>query len=100
MKTFILKNEDGKIHAFEVENSLLSRKAVTGVVEKIPGASIIKKPKLFSWFREDEFCRFQIENQTFSVQEPFGDNSRFLISAEPPGWSAQIELVESIFSQS
>ena len=98
MKTYAVENEHGKLHAFEVPNSFLSRKGVVKLVSKIPGASIIKRPRFFSWFREDEFCKFEVDGQLFVVEEPYGDNSRFLISAEPPGWCPQLEVVIKAFS--
>ena len=98
MKTFPLQNEDGKLHAFEVPNLLLSRRGVVKLVSKIPGASIIKRPRYFSWFREDEFCKFEVDGKIFVVEEPYGDSSRLLVSAEPPGWCPQLELVERAFS--
>ncbi len=98
MKTYPLTNEEGKLHAFEIANSGLGRKGLVSIVEKIPGVVLLKKPKLLSWLREEEFCRFVLESQEFSIEEPFGDNSRYLIGAVPPGWCSQLEVVEEVFS--
>ena len=66
-------------HSFEVD-SLLGRHRATRLVSKIPGARILKRPKLFSWFREDEFCVFELQGRHFCILEPFGDNSRYLVA--------------------
>jgi hypothetical protein len=99
MRTFPLQNEEGKLHAFEVRNMLLSRRGVVKVVSRIPGVSIIRKPKFFSWRREDVFCKFMVDGKLFVVEEPYGDNSRFLVGGEPPGWCPELEIVERVFSE-
>ena len=99
MKTYPLKNDEGKLHAFEINNLRVGRLGVVRIVEKIPEAVVIKRPKFLSWFREDEFCQFKVGSQLFTVEEPFGDNSRFLVGAEPPGWCPQLEIVEKAFSE-
>ena len=100
VKTYPLNNEQGRLHAFEISNFLIGRRGVVKIIRKIPGSSIVKGPKFFSWSSEAEFCRFKVESQQFSVGEPFGDNSRYLVSADPPGWCPQIEIVEKSFWES
>ena len=99
MKTHLLKNEVGKLHAFEIENIRLSRNGVVRIVKRIPQAILVRKPKLLSWLREEEFCQFKVGEQLFSVEEPFGDNSRYLVGAEPSGWCPEIEVVEMAFRE-
>ena len=50
MKTYELLNEQGEFFAFEVGNSGLGRKGVCRVVETIPGAKVVRRPKFLSWF--------------------------------------------------
>ena len=99
MKTYPLNNEDGKLHAFEIENARIGRQGVVRIVQTIPEAVLVQKPKSLSWLREEVFCQFKVGSQLFSVEEPFGDNSRFLVGAEPPGWCPQMEIVEKAFSE-
>lgn len=99
MKTYPIKTDKGSIHVFEVGNAALSRGGVVRIVQKIPNVVVVKKPKFLSWLREDVFCQFEISGQLFSVEEPFGDNSRYLVSAEPRGSSQQIEVVERAFKE-
>lgn len=97
MKTFKLENADGKTHGFEINNASIGRRGVVRVVEGIPGATVLKRPKRFSWLREAEFCQFELDTKLFVVEEPWSDNSCYLVSAVPPGWCPQIDVVEAAF---
>lgn len=99
MKIFPMIEQSGQLHAFEISNSFVSRSSVVRIVRKIPRVTISSKPKLLSWFRESKFCSFTVDGQKFSVEEPFGDNSRYLVSAEPPGPCMQFEAVEKAFAE-
>ena len=48
-------------------------------VSQIPGVKILRRPRFFSWVREDSFCDFVLDGVGYEVEEPFGDNSRFWI---------------------
>lgn len=99
MKVYELHDKEGRVFAFEVENTLLGRGGVCRVVSSIPGARLIRTPKLFSWFREDEFCEFEIGGNRFVAEEPFGDNSRYWIGPNPPSWCEEVEVVIDAFSR-
>jgi len=58
---------------------------------------MLRVPRLFSWLRESEFCEFEFEGVSFAAEEPFGDNSRYLIGRKPSGHSDQIEVVRRAF---
>ena len=78
MKIYDLKNKDGEIYAFEIQN--IGRRKVSKIVKKIPGSIVKKFPSLFSWIKgQDEFCEFEVDGCTFVIEEPFGDNSRYWI---------------------
>ena len=70
---------------------------VTRIASNIPGAKILKKPKVLSWFKEDVFCEFELNNKQFTIEEPFGDNSRYLIGTNPPGNCEELEIIEEAF---
>jgi hypothetical protein len=97
MRTYELLDTNGRVYAFEVNNSGLGRRGVCRVVDTIPGAHIVRKPKIFSWFREEYFCEFEVEGKTFVAWEPYGDNSRFWIGPEPPRWLPQTQAVRDAF---
>jgi len=69
-------------------------------VKQIPGVEILDEPKFLSAFREEEFCKFKVGERVFVIEEPFGDNSRYLISAEPPGPCPEFAVVEQTFAES
>jgi len=99
MKTYPLKNKEGQLHAFEIDNVRIGRSGVVRIVEGIHGVKLIKKPKFLSWLREEEFCQFMVGSHLFTVEEPFGDNSRYLVGAKPAGWCPQLEVVEEAFNK-
>ena len=97
METYELLDEDGRLFAFEVNNAGLGRNGVCRVVETIPGAQVIRRPKFLSWFREEVFCEFLVDGKTFVAWEPFGDNSRYWIGPEPTEPLTQIRSVRDAF---
>ena len=97
MTVYDIKDPDGRAFAFEVDNLLLGRRAVCKMLARIPGCRIVRPPKFFSWLRESEFCQFEIDNITFVVEEPFGDNSRYWIGPRPPRWVPQIAVLRQAF---
>jgi hypothetical protein len=101
MKTYPAYTEDNKLHSFEIDNLLCGRHKATKIVESIPGATIIRRPKrLFSWFREEVFCEFELEGVRFQIDEPFGDNSRYWIGSPQKDNSKPIEKVLEAFKVS
>ena len=99
MKVYDLHDPNGHVFAFEVENIFLSRRGVVRVVRAIPGVVVARTPRLFSWLREEEFCEFVIDGQTFVAWESFGDNSRYWIGPKPPHWCEQLTRVREAFSR-
>ena len=99
VKTFDLFDDAGRLHAFEVSNLWLGRRGVVKIVRTIPGVTVLKVPqRMFSWRTEDEFCKFAVCGRQFTVEEPFGDNSRYLIASEPPGWCPELQTVHKAFA--
>ncbi len=98
MKIYELKDKEGRVFAFEVGNTLLSRRNVCKIVLAIPGARLIKKPCFLSRFREEEFCEFEVHGQKFAACESFGDGSRYWIGPKPPIWNQEVEKVKEVFA--
>ena len=98
MQIYDLKDGEGRSFAFEVANWTLGRRGVCALVVQIPGATLLRKPRFLSWWREDEFCEFEVDGQRFTAWEPFGDNSQYWIGPEPPHWCPQIEVVREAFA--
>jgi hypothetical protein len=98
VEVFDLNDSSGRLFAFEVDNTALTRRAVCHLVAKIPGCRVSRKPRLLSWFREDGFCEFQIGEATFVAEEEFGDNSRYYIGPRPPRSVPEIAVVRQAFA--
>ena len=97
MKTYELLDKDGHFFAFEVGNAGLGRRGVCRVVEAIPGAKVVRRPKFLSWFREEEFCEFVVDGKTFVAWEPYGDSSRYWIGPDPIEPLPQTQRVQAAF---
>jgi len=72
MKIHDLKGKEGRVFAFEVSNTLLTRRGVCKLVRSIPGARLLSGRKEL---RDDEFCAFEVQGQRFKAWEPFGGDS-------------------------
>lgn len=101
MKVYPIKNKEGQLHAFEIDNFKVGRSRTTEIVRKIHGAKILRKPKRFlSWFREEVFCEFELNGVVFQIDEPYGDNSRYWIGKkEEGGWCEELETVMGAFQE-
>ena len=98
MKTFPLHDKQNQLHAFEIKIPFRGRFGVSRIASKVPNVKLLKTPKFLSWFRDDDiFCEFAINDKKFTIEEPFGDNSRYLIGANPPGHCEELEIIEMTF---
>ena len=97
MKTYPIHDSEQRLCAFEVPNFSIGRRAVCRVLRRIPGLTLTREPRLFSWLREDVFCEFELGGATYVVEEPFGDNSRYWVGPEPVQWLPQTEQVHRVF---
>src|SRR5260370_22735474 len=95
MKIPDLKDTEGRVFAFEVPNTLLTRREACKHVRSIPGARLLSGQKEL---RDEEFCLFELQGQRFKAWEPFGDNSRYWIGPEPPNWCEQVSVVRETFA--
>ena len=86
LTVYDIKDADGRVVAFQVENLGLGRRSACKLVAQIRGCRIVKGPGFFSWFREDDFCQFKMGDITFAVAEPFGDNSLYWVDPQPLRW--------------
>ena len=98
MTVYDLKDREGRVVAFEVDNLVLGREGLCRVVSTIPGARLLRRPVSFSWFRESTFCEFELGGVRFSADEgPWGDDSRYWVGPEPPRWVPELEAVRQAF---
>jgi hypothetical protein len=99
MRVYDLRDQEGRVFAFEVKNLFFDRSGVCRIVSTIPGARIIRRPKVLSWFREEVFCEFELGEVRFVAWEPFGDSDTYWIGPEPTRWVPQIERVREALIQ-
>jgi hypothetical protein len=97
MKTYDLTYDDGHVFGFEVSNTFLPRSTACRVAQRIPGAKLIRDPRIFP--REDVFCEFELEGVTFMLWEPWGDNSRYWISPKTGEPVPQTDRVREEFTR-
>jgi hypothetical protein len=97
MRVRELPSTEGKHHAFEVSNLLLTRSRACRVAEAIPGAKITKRSRLFR--DTDEFCTFIIGSDEYAIEEPYGDNSRYWIGTKNGKPSQSLPLVRAAFQE-
>ncbi|MGH7953155.1 MAG: hypothetical protein ACREFE_14740 [Limisphaerales bacterium] len=99
MKIHDIKDEEGRIFAFEVNNLFFTRKGLCRFIRSIPEVKILKAPGFRSFFKgEDEFCEFEIQGHKFVAWEPWNDNSCYWIGPNPPNWCEQVEIVRNAFA--
>jgi hypothetical protein len=99
MRIYELHDQRGRVFAFEIGVPWGGRRRVCSIVRKIPGARVIRAPRLLSWFREEAFCQFEIGGVRFQALEPFGDNSRYWIGpTDAPRWHPETEAVLRAFA--
>ena len=99
MNTAELRNDGGTLAGFSVSNFFLRREGVPKIVQKIPGARIVRKQRPFRLAGPDDFCEFELDGRTFLVIEPFGDNNRYWVVTEPFGDSPQLAMVKDAFAR-
>jgi hypothetical protein len=77
MRVFDIRSDDGRLRAFEVDNSWLTRRAVARIIRSIPGVRVTRAKS--GWFARDAFCEFELNRVRFVVEEPFGDSDQYWI---------------------
>jgi hypothetical protein len=98
MRVYDQKDENGRVVAFQVGNTFLTRRGLCKIVRSIPEVRVLKAPVSFSfWKSEDEFCEFEFQGERFVAWEPFDDNSRYWIGTIPPHSGQQVEIVRDAF---
>jgi hypothetical protein len=97
MRVYDLKAEDGSLRAFEVENTLLTRGRACRIAKSIPGVVLIRQSRLFR--DTDDFCEFTLAGETYIIEEPFGDNSRYWIGGKEASQSSSLQQVRVAFER-
>jgi hypothetical protein len=81
----------GQLVSFEIRN--VGRSRACRIVQNLfPSAHVERH-------RGDEFAIFKLNGKTFVIEEPFGDNSRYLIYQQSPQPSAELEALKTAFQE-
>lgn len=88
--------DNPSLTAFEVDGALLGRRGLVKLIGTIPGATIRRKPKLFSSFREFDFCEFEVRGEVFCVEE-VEINGRYFIAPRGGDPHGGLGLVRQAF---
>lgn len=106
MKVYDIALADGRVAAFQVDNAVIGRRGFCRIVESIPSANMVRRPKFLSWFREDVFCEFSIAGALFEAEEPYGDNDRYWVGPAGTGiddkplvYLPQVEALRAAFAR-
>jgi hypothetical protein len=99
MKVYEVSSDRGEAFAIEVEVPLRGRRRVCSILLGIEDVHITRMPRLLSWVREENFCEFEIGGVSFSVEEQFGDNSRYWIGPDDGEAHAELQLLSDAFSK-
>lgn len=79
--------KSGELISFEVRN--VGRARARRIVQELfPGVAVREQ-------RGDEFASFELNDKRFVLEEPFGDNSRYLIYQQPPQPSTELEAIRT-----
>jgi hypothetical protein len=95
MRIYELLNEQGKPRAFEVSNLFLTRNRACQIAASVTGAKVSKRSRVFR--DSDDFCEFNIGDETFIIEEPYGDNSRFWIGPKTQSASHALPAIRAKF---
>ncbi|MBI5102094.1 MAG: hypothetical protein HZB33_09715 [Nitrospirae bacterium] len=97
MKTYTIKDNDGKPFAFEIDNVyFVSLRKLVKILSSLEGIRNIKARRLFE--RKENHIEFEYSGDNFVVWEPFGDNSRYWIGPKnTENKSDKITEIEEIF---
>jgi hypothetical protein len=83
---------DGSIKHFQISSAWWSFRPIYRILRSVPGVRDIKR----QWFNEDRI-RFVYRDRNCLVNEPFGDNSRYLIHAWPVDETLDLRPIHDAF---
>jgi hypothetical protein len=98
MKTYPVPDASGRLHAFEVPNTLFTTRRVAALLRKTPGVADVKVVRRLFSTPSDVRIRFVWRGRKLIVWEPWGDNSRYWIGPDDDSQEVEIDDLKRIFS--
>jgi hypothetical protein len=92
-----IRDEGGRVFAFEIPRPFGGRRRVRGVIGSIPGVRVTRLPRQPAGSPDEIFCGFELGGVGFHAWEPFGDRSRCWIGADDTTWHPEIETIADVF---
>lgn len=84
-------NDDGEFRCFGFSNTFFHKSDVKKFLDSFPNLVITSFTKAM-W--AEVFCEFRYKGLTFSVLEPYGDNSFYEVLCDEPDTEALIEIYD------
>ena len=91
MKTYEVRNQRGRIYAFEIENASIQPRQIAAVLRSLNTVSDIRLRRLFA-SPSDVHVRFRLAGEDFIVWEPYGDSNRYWIGPAHDGGGADVNV--------
>jgi hypothetical protein len=89
IRVWELRDSRGRVFAFETSQP--GRRGLTRALARVPGVTILRRPRFLSWFREEVFCEFELAGARYECWEPWGDNSRCWVGPADSAWRPETE---------
>ena len=89
MKVYDNCPKPGRVWSVEVP-SRIGRRRLCRIIEAIPGVRIMQSPGIFSWIRDEPFCRFELGGREFIVEATWPVGERFEITPDPRGCAKEL----------
>lgn len=87
MEIYDYLNDEGRITSFEINS--IGRSRVLRFIEKAFPSAVVKRQ------RSEDFGEIDLNGRKFIVNEPWGDNSRYMIHQQPLEPSAELDALRS-----
>jgi hypothetical protein len=98
MKVVSQEPSAGRIWSISVQSSI-GRRQITSLLGSLDGVSIVKKPSIFSFLRDQPFCFFDFKGQRFSIEAEWPSFNTFEISPVPRGCKDQIIEIKNFLEK-
>lgn len=83
MRVHPVVERNGEIVAFEIENLLIGTRQIARILSEEPQVAEVQARRPFAR-EKSPLVRFKLASESFIVDEPYGDSSRYWIGPENP----------------
>ena len=94
MRVHDIRDENGRVQAFEVSTFFLDRRALRQIVRAIPGVTVLA----YRPYKE-RLCEFKVGGVAFLVHEHWGESDRYWVGPAEAGWSPHLAVIRETFER-